>query len=260
MKSENPDETLLERGLEAWDVPEPPPGLTDRILASNAEALAALCTPHTPTPDEPPALEEDPSPMLPTTPHNESSTRPFWTATALGFAAAAAIVLGFIAGRHSQPLAPPTVTPVLPTVEVRVTAPAPTLQPPAPPEPPRVPEVVPEAGATNVPGSALDTTPDLKNPFGASDDPSRPRKPDVQRKPLKDPFSKGTAVLRIGTEVGAPPAQVFVDGNPLGATPIAAHKVSPGKHTVVFQWPDKRQSMTVNLDADETRVVRGSDQ
>ena len=45
MKPENPDEALLEQGLAAWDVPEPPPGLTDRILAQNAETLTALSTP-----------------------------------------------------------------------------------------------------------------------------------------------------------------------------------------------------------------------
>lgn len=195
MKPENPDEALLEQGLAAWDVPEPPPGLTDRILAQNAETLTALRTP--PPPAEPPALEEDRPAMLPTDLRTERPMRPFWTATALGFAAAAAIVLAFMAGRQSNP---PVVTPVSPSVEIQVSAPAPAASPQVPPEPP-----APPAPATTIiideTRSAVETIPeppkvprvrkskDLRNPFDPKKDPPRSRKPgDVEEHSLKNPF------------------------------------------------------------------------
>ena len=72
MKPEHPSESLLERSLAAWDVPEPPPDLTDRILAHNADAVEALSQP----PPESPFEEADETPaMLPTEPHSSPNLR-----------------------------------------------------------------------------------------------------------------------------------------------------------------------------------------
>lgn len=57
-----------------------------------------------------------------------------------------------------------------------------------------------------------------------------------------------TAILRIGTNPGVPPANVFVDGKFAGKTPIASFKVTPGKHKVEFKWDDRptvKQEITV---------------
>ncbi|MBV1860748.1 MAG: hypothetical protein KUG77_20200, partial [Nannocystaceae bacterium] len=136
MKPKHPDEALLEQSLAAWDVPEPPPGLTDRILAQNAEPLGALSRPTTQT-ESPVALKEDRPSMLPTDLRAETSMRPFWTATVFGFAAAAAVVVAFMAGRQSTTTsAPAPATPVVPSVEIQVTAPAPFARPPVVSEPP----------------------------------------------------------------------------------------------------------------------------
>lgn len=309
MKPEHPDEALLEQGIAAWDVPEPPPGLTDRILAQNAETLTALSTPASPISSQPPALEpgfkEDTPAMLPTDLRTESSMRPFWTATALGFAAAAAIVLAFMAGRQST--TPAAIAPVVPSVEIQVTAPAPVAVPPEPPAPP-VPgkttvryyedeeavETIPEPPkAPRVRGTKRrsprgSTSPDLKNPFRdgsgsddlenpigddtASDSPDSlfpndttssnlesPFAGDADPAAFKNPFDSGTATLRLATHAGSAPARVSVDGKPVGKTPIRSLKVSPGKHTVVFQWASKRRSFTIDVEADEVKIVRADD-
>lgn len=292
MKPENPDEVLLEQGLAAWDVPEPPPGLTDRILAQNAELLTALSTPASPIASQPPALEptlkEDTPAMLPTDLRTESSMRPFWTATALGFAAAAAVVLAFMAGRQST--APAPVAPVVPNVEIQVSAPAPVALPPAPPEPP-TPPVPGETTVIYETEEAVETIPeppkvprvrgnkkrrprgsvsaDLKNPFGdgsASDDVESPfgsqseDSDEADASVMKNPFGSKTSTLRLGTHAGSPPADVTVDGKSVGRTPLAAVKVSPGTHTVVFRWPDKRQSFTVDIKANQSKVVRAGNE
>lgn len=271
MKPENPDEMLLEQGLAAWDVPDPPPGLADRILAQNAETLTALSTPPGPnlSPPNPPALPEKRPAMQPTSLRPESSMRPFWTATAMGFAAAAAIVLAFMAGRQSSPPAPAPAPAVVPNVEVQVTAPAPVAQPPAPVAPPAPPSVSANPDELRTPehNALSDRVPrppkpprrrrskDLKNPFGDND--AQPRTPgDFDNRPLKDPFSSEKATLRLGTNAGSPPAQVTVDGKPVGMTPISSLKVAPGKHTVVFRWPDMRRSMTIDVEANESKIVK----
>ncbi|MGH1343632.1 MAG: hypothetical protein ACRBN8_18890 [Nannocystales bacterium] len=196
MKPENPDATLLERGLAAWDVPEPPSDLADRILAQSTDAQASLSA--QPDPAVPPPPEEETPTMLPTTIRHESSMRPFWTATALGFAGAAAIVLAFMAGRQSQPVpAPQVVSPALvPSVEVQVSAPPAVTQPPviplppAPPTPP-APAAVPEKLIIHETRTPDEQPPnrshDLKSPFGA--DASRSNPSEATEPNLKDPFA-----------------------------------------------------------------------
>lgn len=258
MKPEHPSESLLERSLAAWDVPEPPPDLTDRILAHNADAVEALSHP----PPESPFDEADETPaMLPTEPRTSSNLRPFWTATLLGFAAAAALLLAFAAGRESTPPAP--LTPSTPRVEINLTAP---VAAPAPPEgETRViymeettdpePAVAPEPPAPSDPPKARRRRPrgsskDLKNPFDLDVDPEVPE--------LKNPFGDAPGILRIGTMSGVAPAEVYVDGKHVGRTPLAKVELEAGSHTVEFVWAnDRRVTKKVTVSAGGTAIVRG---
>ena len=259
MNPEHPSESLLERSLAAWDVPEPAPDLTDRILAHNADAVEALSHP---TPESPFDEAEETPAMLPTEPRTSSNLRPFWTATLLGFAAAAALLLAFAAGRQSKPPAP--LTPSTPQVEINLTAPvaAPVPTPPAP-----APEKVIIEEETTESEPAIAPTPpeppkvrrrrprgsskDLKNPFGDSDDAAVVPE-------LKDPFSGKPGILRIGTMSGVAPAEVYVDGKHVGRTPLAKVELEAGSHTVEFVWPnDKRVTKKVTVSAGGTAIVRG---
>ena len=67
-------------------------------------------------------------------------------------------------------------------------------------------------------------------------------------------------ILRVGTEPGSRPALVHVDGVRVGRTPIASHRVAPGRHTVEFEWPDcPRTRRTVSVESDEATTVRAGD-
>jgi hypothetical protein len=62
--------------------------------------------------------------------------------------------------------------------------------------------------------------------------------PPVTNQDLKDPFAANkTSTLRIGTNPGAPPAEIYVDGRYVGKTPRPSVRVTPGRHTVQFKWP-----------------------
>lgn len=223
----HPEDDLLEQSLQAWDVPAPPPNLTDRVLSRNADTLARL---QTPPPDESPT-------MLPTEPAHSSNLRPFWSATFVGFAAAAALLLAFAAGRQADN--PPVTPPATPShVEVQVTAP-----PPAPPAPV---EVRPTAPATPT------------SPKVAPKAPAPPTQPAPKTKPSKPAKPVATGLVRIGTNSGAPPASVRVDGEPRGSTPISRLDLPVGKHTVEFTWPDgTTDTQTFEVKAEGVVVVRG---
>ncbi len=275
MNNDHHEEDLLERGLAAWEAPQTPIGLTDRILAHNADALAGLAQPA--PQDAQPPQESEPIPMHPTQPRISSSARPFWTATLVGFAAAAALLLAFTAGRESTsaPQVAPQIKPVIPKVEIQVTAPPPAaptaVSPPTPPAPPAVPEaapVPPEPNTTEPP----QPPPTLKDPFG---DPARKPQSKPKSKPgsdrviymeetsrnLKNPFSddgEKSAVLRIGTTAGTMPARVFVDGVEIGSTPLARHDVTPGRHKIKFVWSSgKTETKYVTVKAGKNAMVRG---
>jgi len=89
---------------------------------------------------------------------------------------------------------------------------------------------------------------------------STTREPEAQGD-LLDPFAPAAktqqGTLRIGTNPGFGPAQVFVDGKLVGTTPIAAHKVSAGKHVIRWKWPDRVMTLSTEVIAGETTVIRG---
>lgn len=180
MNPEHPSESLLERSLAAWDVPEPAHDLTDRILAHNADAVEALARPAS-TPSF--ARTDETPTMLPTEPRPSSNLRPFLTATVLGFAAAAALLLAFSAGRETARPAP--LTPATPKVEINVAAPVAAPAPPTPPPAPAAPERL----------IIEETTPGLPQaPSLAPDSPEEnaaPHPPRPPKKSLKDPFVDG---------------------------------------------------------------------
>lgn len=89
-------------------------------------------------------------------------------------------------------------------------------------------------------GTGASSGGDLKNPFARDDDPVK------------------SAKLRIGTKAGVPPARVYVDGVFIGTTPIAAYRVTPGRHTVEWYWADGNTATeAIDLEADEVKVLEG---
>ncbi len=67
-----------------------------------------------------------------------------------------------------------------------------------------------------------------------------------------------TATLRIGTLAGVSPAKVFVDGVSKGNTPLSRVPVTPGRHKVVFRWPNgKSVTKFVDVGDGSSAIVRG---
>jgi hypothetical protein len=66
-----------------------------------------------------------------------------------------------------------------------------------------------------------------------------------------------TALLRIGHKRGVKPAMVFVDGVPIGKTPIASYKVTAGRHRIEWFWDDGRRiTETTVLREGEVRTLK----
>jgi hypothetical protein len=104
--------------------------------------------------------------------------------------------------------------------------------------------------------------PDLKNPFARGGDPPASGPTSFG---MKDPFrakderAAEPATLRIGTERGATWATVFIDGKSVGATPVMNAKVTPGHHTVRWEWADGSSTTAkITVSAGETRTVKGA--
>lgn len=98
--------------------------------------------------------------------------------------------------------------------------------------------------------------PAASKPKPASTRPSRPKPRPTKPKP-KTSQAK-TSTLRIGTLSGVAPAKVFVDGSPKGNTPLSKVMVTPGRHKVVFQWPNgKRVTKFVEVADGGSAIVRG---
>ncbi len=92
--------------------------------------------------------------------------------------------------------------------------------------------------------------------------PKPPRKtsprPRNDSKPAPKKSLAKTSLLRVGTLGGVAPAKVFVDGEPKGTTPLHKVMVTPGRHKVVFQWPNgKRVTKFVDVADGESKVIRG---
>ncbi len=87
---------------------------------------------------------------------------------------------------------------------------------------------------------------------------SRPKPTPGASKPTPSASQAKTSTLRIGTLAGVAPAKVFVDGSPKGNTPLSKVMVTPGRHKVVFQWPNgKRVTKFVDVPDGGSAIVRG---
>jgi len=76
----------------------------------------------------------------------------------------------------------------------------------------------------------------------------------TKRKPK--PAAK-TATLKIGTNMGVAPASVYVDGKFVGKTPQGNVKVTPGRHTVKWQWDNgKKITQSVTVADGQTKLVK----
>ncbi len=119
------------------------------------------------------------------------------------------------------------------------------------PTTPTTPPTTPPATPSTTPATTPSTPPAT---------PSRPpqTKPKQPKPPAPPkPTLAKTSTLRIGTNPGVLPAQVFVDGKLVGTTPIGGFKVSPGKHKVKWKWSDGREvTMSVDIADGETKLIR----
>jgi hypothetical protein len=211
--------------LDAWEVPEPSLDAIDRMFTA-------------------PPMER---PMH-AAPNN--NRRSLLAPVAIGFFVAAALLLSFWIGRSSveprviETPAPPPVIVAEPAVAVACPEPEPA--PPCP-EPAFVPDEpaetpVPEVGPKRIVPRKRNTPPtpstsqDLKNPFASADEEAR---------------------LHIGTNRGAPPAEIFIDGKRRGKTPLANVAVEPGRRVVEFRFDNgKIVRQRVNVEAGDTRVIK----
>jgi hypothetical protein len=171
-------------------------------------------------------------------PMHATPRRPFFTSVALGFLVAAGLLLSFWLGRRSAEQ--PVVESPAPEVQPAVAAACP--EPPPPAECPAI-EIVPMP----IPVPMLEPAP-------------KPRKRTATpptSSGLKNPFAEKASRLHIGTGRGAPPAKVFIDGKPVGSTPLPNREVTAGKHTVRFEFPDgKVVERRVDVEDGKAAVVR----
>lgn len=66
-----------------------------------------------------------------------------------------------------------------------------------------------------------------------------------------------TATLKIGTNMGVAPASIYVDGKFVGKTPQGNVKVTPGRHTVKWQWDNgKKITQSVTVADGQTKLVK----
>jgi eukaryotic-like serine/threonine-protein kinase len=101
------------------------------------------------------------------------------------------------------------------------------------------------------------TTAEKPEPTPKTTTSKRPKPTTSTPKPTPKPAAK-TAILRIGTNPGVPPAKVTVDGRFVGKTPLQEVKVPPGSRKVKFEWTDRPTvTQTVNVGDNESKVVKG---
>lgn len=117
-----------------------------------------------------------------------------------------------------------------------------------------------DAGRPAAPAPTPATAP-APAPAATKPKPPRKTKPRPSRpasKPAPKKSQAKTSLLRIGTLAGVAPAKVFVDGSPKGSTPLGKVMVTPGRHKVVFQWPNgKRVTKFVEVADGRSAIVRG---
>ena len=96
---------------------------------------------------------------------------------------------------------------------------------------------VPSAAATHQPGDATDATDD-KAPSGINDA-ATAATPIVTDRADARPGRAAAAVPSGTVNINAVPwASVYIDGKPVGDTPLAQIAVSAGTHEVIFKRPD----------------------
>ncbi|MGH1343242.1 MAG: protein kinase domain-containing protein [Nannocystales bacterium] len=117
-----------------------------------------------------------------------------------------------------------------------------------------------DAGRPATPAPTPATTPPATAPSSKPKPPrkTKPRPARPASKPAPKKSQAKTSLLRIGTLSGVAPAKVFVDGSPKGSTPLSKVMVTPGRHKVVFQWPNgKRVTKFVEVADGGSAIVRG---
>ena len=114
-----------------------------------------------------------------------------------------------------------------------------------------------DAGTPAPAPSTPAVAPSDPDPKPKASKPSKPR-PKKPSTPKPSTSQAKTALLRIGTLPGVASAKVFVDGAAKGSTPLSTVMVTPGRHKIVFQWPNgKRVTKFVDVGDGESKIVRG---
>ena len=103
------------------------------------------------------------------------------------------------------------------------------------------------------PPPSTTTNPTPSKPTNAGGSSSKPKSSGGG---TKKPVAK-TATLKIGTNMGVVSAKAYVDGTFVGNTPQTDVKVTPGRHTVKWQWDNgKKVTQSVNIADGQTKVVK----
>ncbi|MEM6994575.1 MAG: PEGA domain-containing protein, partial [Myxococcota bacterium] len=118
--------------------------------------------------------------------------------------------------------------------------------------------------ATGVPPTPTPTADPAPRPRDPGTRPKKPSGGGGSRKPAgggggsrKPKAAAKTATLKIGTNMGVAPAKVYVDGKFVGNTPQGNVKVTPGRHTVKWVWPNgKTKSQSVVVPDNGSKIVK----
>ncbi len=184
--------------------------------------------------------------------------RPRWLAGSLAAAAAALVLGAFAASERSNASSAASTAVAHPPAETLAPRPQPpATSSPAAPAPITSARTLPDAPTTERAASLRAPAPAARapTPVAARRVPpaQRPAQPIEQRAPVASPNEPG--ILTFQSNV---PAQVTLDGRPLGATPQTV-SASPGSHRVLFVHPELGQKEhAVLLDPGQDKTVRAT--
>ena len=232
-------------------------GVTSPVTATATVTAAPPVTAAPIAPDEEPTPVSLPSAEA-VAPHTVLPGRaPPGLALALG-----GVLLALGAGAawffQRTPAEPPATVAALPAPAEPVAPPS-SPPPPTPavtPEPPPVAVAAPEpsptpvavASSENPSATPPEATPPPESAPAEGETPARGKRPTAPAR-----VARGTLVMRVW-----PYATVFVDGKPLGSTPLAPRKLAAGHYTVtlVNEQLAKRVTRDIEVKPDESTILK----
>jgi hypothetical protein len=131
---------------------------------------------------------------------------------------------------------------------------APAIAPPIAPEPPMMPVPAVPPGAVPAPAPVLAPPVAAEGATAAAEAPVAPTTEASAAQGGTEPAGRGEGFLLVNS---MPWARVFLDGRPIGTTPIVQHRVAPGRH-VLYLETERGRSATRAIrvrDGETVRVV-----